>query len=315
MGKGCVPAQLRRVGEKSAHAFETNRAAHERGEMEIRLQKLIAGTGLASRRKAEGLIAAGRVMVNGKIVTELGTRVNPERDHVKVDGKHLSAAQPFVYLMLNKPKNVVSTLDDPGGRTTVKDYLRGVSVRVFPVGRLDFDSEGLMLLTNNGDLAQALLHPRYHVPKTYLIKVKGVLTDEDFAQLEQGVRLEDGMTSPAQVKKVRKVEANSWLEITIREGRKHQVKRMLESVGHPVIKLMRIRMGPLSLGHLAPGEFRFLTDREANTLRELVDERVALAQGVAEPARPSRRRPRRSGWARSTKIKKSRGRAPSSVNR
>ncbi|HET9845327.1 MAG TPA: pseudouridine synthase [Nitrospira sp.] len=283
--------------------------------MEIRLQKLIAGTGLASRRKAEGLIAAGRVMVNGKIVTELGTRVNPERDHVKVDGKHLSAAQPFVYLMLNKPKNVVSTLDDPGGRTTVKDYLRGVSVRVFPVGRLDFDSEGLMLLTNNGDLAQALLHPRYHVPKTYLIKVKGVLTDEDFAQLEQGVRLEDGMTSPAQVKKVRKVEANSWLEITIREGRKHQVKRMLESVGHPVIKLMRIRMGPLSLGHLAPGDFRFLTDREANTLRELVDERVALAQGVAEPARPSRRRPRRSGWARSTKIKKSRGRAPSSVNR
>ncbi|MCC2643248.1 MAG: rluB [Nitrospira sp.] len=283
--------------------------------MEIRLQKLIAGTGLASRRKAEGLIAAGRVMVNGKIVTELGTRVNPERDHVKVDGKHLSAAQPFVYLMLNKPKNVVSTLDDPGGRTTVKDYLRGVSVRVFPVGRLDFDSEGLMLLTNNGDLAQALLHPRYHVPKTYLIKVKGVLTDEDFAQLEQGVRLEDGMTSPAQVKKVRKVEANSWLEMTIREGRKHQVKRMLESVGHPVIKLMRIRMGPLSLGHLAPGEFRFLTDREANTLRELVDERVALAQGVAEPARPSKRRPRRSGWARSTKIKKSRGRAPSSVNR
>ena len=169
--------------------------------MEVRLQKLIAGSGLASRRKAESLIAAGRVMVNGKIVTELGTRVNPERDHVKVDGKHLSAAQPFVYLMLNKPRNVVSTLDDPGGRTTVKDYLRGVSVRVFPVGRLDFDSEGLMLLTNNGDLAQALLHPRYHVPKTYLIKVKGVLTDDDIAQLEQGVRLEDGMTSPAQVKK------------------------------------------------------------------------------------------------------------------
>jgi 23S rRNA pseudouridine2605 synthase len=266
--------------------------------MEVRLQKLIAGSGLASRRKAEGLIAAGRVMVNGKVVTELGTRVNPERDHVKVDGKHLSAAQPFVYLMLNKPRNVVSTLDDPGGRTTVKDYLRGVSVRVFPVGRLDFDSEGLMLLTNNGDLAQALLHPRYHVPKTYLIKVKGVLTDEDIAQLEQGVRLEDGMTSAALVKKVRKVEANSWLEITIREGRKHQVKRMLESVGHPVIKLMRIRMGPLSLGHLESGEFRFLTDREANALRQLVDDRIAVAEGEGEPARPSRRQPKRSGWAR-----------------
>jgi 23S rRNA pseudouridine2605 synthase len=268
--------------------------------MEVRLQKLIAGTGLASRRKAEALIAAGRVMVNGKTVTELGTRVDPTRDHVKVDGKHLSAAQPFVYLMLHKPKNVVSTLDDPGGRTTVKDYLRGVSVRVFPVGRLDFDSEGLMLLTNNGDLAQAMLHPRYHVPKTYLIKVKGVLTDEDIRNLERGVKLDDGMTAPAQVKKVRKVEANSWLEITIREGRKHQVKRMLESVGHPVIKLLRIRMGSLALGDLQPGEFRFLTDREANTLRQLVEERVAAAEEAPAASAPERPE-RREGWARSRK--------------
>lgn len=268
----------------------------------VRLQKLIAGTGLASRRKAEALIAAGRVMVNGKTVTELGTKVEPGRDHVKVDGKHLSAAQPFVYLMLNKPRNVVSTLDDPGGRTTVKDYLRGVSVRVFPVGRLDFDSEGLMLLTNNGELAQAMLHPRYHVPKTYLIKVKGVLTDEEIRSLEKGVRLEDGMTSPAQVKKVRKVEANSWLEITIREGRKHQVKRMLEAVGHPVIKLLRIRMGTLSLGDLQPGAFRFLTDREANSLRRLVEERIGSVDEstAAAPSRPARR----EGWARPSRIRK-----------
>src|SRR5690349_2911741 len=243
--------------------------------MEVRLQKLIAGSGLASRRKAEALISAGRVTVNGKIVTELGTKVDPGSDHVKVDGKHLGAAQPFVYLMLNKPRNVMSTLDDPGGRTTVKDYLRGVSVRVFPVGRLDFDSEGLMMLTNNGELAQALLHPRYHVPKTYLIKVKGVLVDDEIRQLQRGVRLEDGMTGPAEVRKVRKVEANSWLEVTIREGRKHQVKRMLEAVGHPVIKLLRIRMGSLTLGDLQSGEFRFLTDREANALRRLVEERVA----------------------------------------
>ena len=280
---------------------------HSSHAMEVRLQKLIAGTGLSSRRKAEALIAAGRVMVNGKTVTEFGTKVDPSRDHVKVDGKHLSAAQPFVYLMLNKPKNVVSTLDDPGGRTTIKDYLRGVSVRVFPVGRLDFDSEGLMLVTNNGDLAQAMLHPRYHVPKTYLIKVKGVLTDEDIRSLERGVRLEDGMTSPAQVRKVRKVEANSWLEITIREGRKHQVKRMLESVGHPVIKLLRIRMGPLSLGDLQPGEFRFLTDREANALRRLVEERVASVGGVPEAA-PPRRPEKREGWARSKKGKSQRRR-------
>ena len=282
--------------------------------MEVRLQKLIAGTGLASRRKAEGLIAAGRVMVNGKTVTELGTKVDPTRDHVKVDGKHLSAAQPFVYLMLNKPKNVVSTLDDPGGRTTVKDYLRGVSVRVFPVGRLDFDSEGLMLLTNHGDLAQAMLHPRYHVPKTYLIKVKGVLTDEDIRNLERGVKLDDGMTGPAQVKKVRKVEANSWLEITIREGRKHQVKRMLESVGHPVIKLLRIRMGSLALGDLQPGEFRFLTDREANALRQLVDERVVAAEDAPVSSAP-RRSEVRQGWARSRKIKRHRGRGAIRLNR
>lgn len=271
--------------------------------MDVRLQKLIAGAGLASRRKAETLIAAGRVTVNGKVVTELGTKVDPSKDHVKVDGKHLSQAQPFVYLLLNKPKNVMSTLDDPGGRTTVKDYLRGVSVRVFPVGRLDFDSEGLMLLTNNGDLAQALLHPRYHVPKTYLIKVKGILTEEEIRQLERGVTLEDGMTGPATVKKIKKAEMNSWLEITIGEGRKHQVRRMLESVGHPVIKLMRVKMGPLSLGDLASGEFRFLTDREANALRELVEQRrEAVESGVPldRPKRPVRR----EGWARPIRTKK-----------
>jgi 23S rRNA pseudouridine2605 synthase len=272
--------------------------------MEVRLQKLIASTGLSSRRKAEMLIASGRVSVNGKIVTELGTKVDPARDHVKVDGKHLTSAQPFVYLLLNKPKNVMSTLDDPGGRTTVKDFLRGVYVRVFPVGRLDFDSEGLMLLTNNGELAQALLHPRYHVPKTYLIKVKGVLKDEEITRLERGIRLEDGMTSPAHVKKVRKAEANSWLEITIREGRKHQVKRMLDAVGHPVLKLLRVRMGPLLLGNLEPGEFRFLTDREANALRELVDERTASAERGEEPVPRPKRPVRGEGWAKPERSKK-----------
>lgn len=271
--------------------------------MEMRLQKLIAGSGLASRRKAETLIAAGRVTVNGKVVTEQGTKVDPARDHVKVDGKHLSAAQPFVYLMLNKPKHVMSTLEDPGGRPTVKDFIRGVSVRVFPVGRLDFESEGLMLLTNNGDLAQALLHPRYHVPKTYLIKVKRVLTDDEIRQLERGVKLEDGMTGPAQVKKIKKAEQNSWLEVTIREGRKHQVRRMLESVGHPVIRLTRVKMGPLSLGRLEPGEFRFLTDREANALRESVEERVAAIERGDEPVSRPKRPVRREGWARPKKVK------------
>src|SRR5881296_257023 len=243
--------------------------------MLVRLQKVIASSGLASRRKAEVMIAQGQVTVNGRVVRELGTRVDPERDHVKVNGRHLRAVQPYAYLILNKPKNVISTLDDPGGRPTVKHLLPGVSVRVFPVGRLDFDSEGLMLLTNHGDLAQALLHPRYHVPKTYLIKVKGVLTDEELKSLGRGVELEDGVTSPATVKKVRKAAQNSWLEITIHEGRKHQVKRMLESVGHPVSKLIRVRFGPLTLRDLAAGEYRYLTDREANALRELVRDRAA----------------------------------------
>jgi 23S rRNA pseudouridine2605 synthase len=277
--------------------------------MEVRLQKLIAGTGIASRRKAEELITSGRVTINGHVVKELGTKVDPERDHVKVDGKHLRAAQPYVYLILNKPKNVMSTLDDPEGRPTVKDFLRGVTVRVFPVGRLDFDSEGLMLLTNHGDLAQALLHPRYHVPKTYLIKVKGVLDDAKIEALERGVKLEDGFTAPAKVNKVSRAESNSWLEVTIHEGRKHQVKRMIEAVGHSVIKLTRVRMGPLLLGDLASGEYRFLTDREANRLRELVEDRVARAERPeldasgkpvrwmppTEPAPPRPPKPERSG--------------------
>src|SRR4029078_7883654 len=178
---------------------------------------------------------------------------------------------------------------------------------------LDFDSEGLMLLTNNGELAQAMLHPRYHVPKTYLIKVKGVLTADEIRGLEQGVRLEDGMRSPAQVKKVRRGEANSGLEITVRAGRKHQVKRMLDMVGHPVIQLLRIRMGSLSLGELQPGAFRFLTDREDNTLRRLVEERVALAEEsvAVTPVRPARR----EGWARAKKNKSQRRRGAWSLTR
>ncbi len=212
--------------------------------------------------------------VNGRVVREMGTKVDPDQDHVKVDGRHLKAAQPFVYLILNKPRNVMSTLEDPGGRPTIKDFLHGVRIRVFPVGRLDFDSEGLMLLTNHGALAQALFHPRYEVPKTYLTKVKGILTDEEIDQLEKGLSLEDGMTGPAKVKKIRKAEQNSWVEVTIHEGRKHQVKRMLDAVGHPVLKLQRVRLGPLQLGDLSPGEYRFLTDREANALRDVIRSRT-----------------------------------------
>ena len=251
----------------------------------VRLQKVIADAGVASRRKAEELITAGRVTVNGQVVRELGTRVDPERDHVKVDGRHLKPPQPQSFIMLNKPKGVLSTLSDPAGRPTIQHLLHGVSLRMFPVGRLDYDTEGLLLLTNDGNIAQALLHPRYHVPKTYRAKLKGVLTDDDIQQLERGVQLEDGVTAPAVLKKGGKAEANSWIEITIYEGRKHQVKRMFEAVGHPVLRLERIRFGPLSLGGLPPGQFRFLTDREANALRSVLqsrtegDRRLAMGNG------------------------------------
>src|SRR5512132_3443902 len=180
----------------------------------VRLQKVIADAGVASRRKAEELIRQGRVTVNGKVSTEMGLKVDPAKDHIKVDGRHLKPAAPKAYVMLNKPKEVLTTLEGPDteDRLTIRHYLRGVRHRVFPVGRLDYDTEGLLLLTNDGELAERLLHPRYHVPKTYLTKIKGTLQPEDMQQLETGVRLEDGVTAPAQLKKIRKVEENSWIE-------------------------------------------------------------------------------------------------------
>jgi 23S rRNA pseudouridine2605 synthase len=247
--------------------------------MEIRLQKVIADAGVASRRKAEELIRQGRVTVNGRVSIEMGLKVDPVKDHVKVDGRHLKPAAPKAYVILNKPKDVLTTLAGPGeeDRPTVQHLLRGIKQRVFPVGRLDYDTEGLLLLTNDGELAQRLLHPRYHVPKTYLVKVKGVLEDAHIRALETGVRISDGRTGPAHAKKVRKTEENSWIELTIYEGRTHQVKRMLEAVGHPVLKLKRLRFGPLTLGTLPIGQYRFLTDPEIHRLKAAATGREKLA--------------------------------------
>lgn len=267
------------LGDSSSSASAPSPIAHRPlPSPGVRLQKVIADSGLTSRRKAEELIREGRVTVNGRLTRELGTRVDPKRDHVKVDGRHLKPAPPQVFVLLNKPSGYVSTMSDPAGRPTVHDLLAGVRVRLFPVGRLDFDGEGLMLLTNDGAMAQILLHPRYHVAKTYLIKVRGVLEDEEIKALSKGVELEDGRTAPAEVEKVGKAPQNSWLELTIYEGRKHQVKRMLEVVGHPVLRLKRVRFGPLFLGDLRPGRYRYLTDREANALRGLVKRRVGAAK-------------------------------------
>jgi 23S rRNA pseudouridine2605 synthase len=238
--------------------------------MEKRLQKILSEMGITSRRKAENLIFEGRVTVNGRIAT-IGTKADPLKDHIKVNGKLLIRPEPKVYIILNKPKDVVTSLHDPEGRPTVKDFLKGVKYRVFPVGRLDYDSEGLLLLTNDGDFAHAVLHPSKKISKTYLVKVKGILDKEEIEKLKSGVRLRDGMTLPAKVKKIKRTENNSWLEITIYEGKKRQIRRMLEKTGHDVLKLKRIRVDGLELGKLEPGTFRYLTHEERDKIKKEVE--------------------------------------------
>jgi 23S rRNA pseudouridine2605 synthase len=235
-----------------------------------RIQKIISRAGVASRRKAEALMTAGAVTVNGRVVRELGSKADPEKDHVKVSGKLINPRQPKVYLMLNKPREVVTTLSDPMGRVTVKALLRGVRARVYPVGRLDYDSEGLLILTNDGELVQRMLHPRFRVPKTYEVKVKGVLTDDEIRELTKGVVLSEGRTLPCRIRKIQKTEKNSWLEMTIYEGRNRQIRRMLEGTDHPVLKLKRIRMANLDLGALPIGKYRYLSVPEIKSLKKLM---------------------------------------------
>jgi 23S rRNA pseudouridine2605 synthase len=237
--------------------------------MEQRLQKIIAEMGIASRRKAEELIAEGRVKVNGKVAV-IGMKADPTRDHIKVDGKLLVTPEKKVYFIFYKPRGVVTSLSDPEGRPTVNDFLRGIRERVFPVGRLDYDSEGMLILTNDGDFAHAIMHPSKKIPKTYLVKVKGMLQEEEMDRLRRGIRLDRTMSAPAAVKRLRKTEQNSWIEMTIHEGKKRQIRRMLERVGHPVMRLMRIRIDGLEMGDLKPGMLRRIRPEEMDRiLREL----------------------------------------------
>jgi 23S rRNA pseudouridine2605 synthase len=243
--------------------------------MEQRLQKIIAEMGIASRRKAEELIEEGRVTVNGK-VAEIGMKADLMRDHIKVNGKLLLRPEKKVYYAFNKPRGVMTSMSDPEGRPTVNEFFGGIRQRVFPVGRLDYDSEGLLLLTNDGDFAHAILHPSKKIPKTYLVKVKGVLADEELEKLRKGIKIDGKMTAPAKVKKLKKAESNSWIEMTIYEGRKRQIRRMLERVGHDVIRLMRIRINGIEMGPLEPGSFRKLTMEEMQTImREIGTGEVA----------------------------------------
>ncbi|MGG3282459.1 pseudouridine synthase [Paenibacillus solani] len=235
-----------------------------------RLQKIMAQAGVASRRKCEELILEGKVQVNGETVTELGTKADPAQDVITVSGKPIKNEKK-VYIMLNKPKGVITSASDPEGRKIVSDYLKGIKERVYPIGRLDYDTEGLLLLTNDGEFANLLSHPKYHVPKTYLATVKGVPHGTELDKLRQGIMLEDGMTSPAEVeyKDVDPDNKQSVISITIHEGRNRQVRRMFEAISHPVVRLKRISYGDLLLQNLKRGLYRHLTPNEINQLLQM----------------------------------------------
>lgn len=283
-----------------------------------RLQKIIAAAGLASRRKAEELITSGLVSVNGQTVTELGTKADPAVDRIKINGKLLGAAERPVYVLLNKPKGHVTTVTDPEGRPTVLDLVRGVKARLYPVGRLDYLSEGLLLLTNDGALAQKLTHASSHVPKTYLVKVGGKPSEASVAKLSSGIflpadksplrspeaqlksktnrrRSKPVRTAPARIKLLRDA-VNPWFEITLIEGRNRQIRRMFEQIGHHVEKIKRVKYGPLELD-VEPGKFRHLTAQEVDRLKlatRITKQTPRVEAGEpkaprAAPARPKRR--------------------------
>ena len=240
-----------------------------------RLQKIIAAAGISSRRKAEELITQGRVSVNGRTVTELGSKADLQHDHIKVDGKLLQGAERHVYLVLNKPRGYVTTVSDPEGRPTVMDLVKNVGARIYPVGRLDWSSEGLLLLTNDGELAGKLTRAASHVPKTYLVKIAGRASEEGIAKLRRGIRIgtrpgprqmESVHTAPAQVR-LTKDAANPWYEVTLIEGKNRQIRRMFEEIGHHVEKIKRVRYGSLTLD-VEPGQFRELRPGEVSALRK-----------------------------------------------
>ncbi len=233
----------------------------------IRLQKYLASCGVASRRNAETLITEGRVTVNGTVVTVLGTCVDENADVVQVDGATVTPEEEKHYIAYNKPVGEVTTSSDPEGRATVMDRFRDYPVRLFPVGRLDYDSEGLLLLTNDGDLMNRLLHPSFEVPKAYLAKCSNNVTDEEILRLRKGVMIEGRLTSPAEVRMIRHEAFSTDLLITIHEGRNRQVRKMVEAVGHQVVRLRRVRFGPVSLGDLPVGMWRRLTDEEIRKLK------------------------------------------------
>ena len=246
---------------------------------EERLQKILSTAGVASRRKSETLIVEGRVTVNGKVVTELGSKADFSKDHIKVDGRLIHEPTQLLYIALNKPDNVVSTASDPQRRTTVLDLVQGLRTRVYPVGRLDYHSEGLILLTNDGEFANAITAAKSHVPKTYLVKVKGALTEEEEERFRTGVPLSGNRTAPAGLRITRRGD-NPWYEVTLIEGRNQQIRIMFKHFGHLVEKLRRVRIGNIELGTLKPREFRFLEADEVSKLMRMANKNA----GRREPS-------------------------------
>lgn len=234
--------------------------------MKERLQKIIAQAGIASRRAAEKMILDGRVSINGTVVSVLGTKADLEKDEIRVEGRLISTETTKVYLMLNKPRGYVTTLDDPQQRPIVTDLLSGVQEKVFPVGRLDYDSEGLLLFTNDGDFALRLQHPRFQVSKTYRVKIEGYLSNQEMRLLSEGITMEDGLFRPVYITVERKSGKSCWLRVTLMEGRNRVIRRAFDCLGHSVVRLIRVAVADLSLDDLKPGTYRYLKKREVMRL-------------------------------------------------
>jgi 23S rRNA pseudouridine2605 synthase len=252
---------------------------------EQRLQKILSQAGVASRRKAEELITEGRVTVNGEVITELGSKADFETDHIKVDGRLLRAPKRHTYLAMNKPKGCVTTVSDPEGRETVMHLLRGVKERVYPVGRLDYQSEGLLLFTNDGDFAHKLTSPASHVTKTYVVKVNGQMTDQQEKAFREGVLVHGRRTSPAEIKLIKPGE-NPWYEVKITEGRQNQIRLMFAYFGKLVEKLRRVKIAFLALD-VAPGRYRSLTTQEVEHFQKVLSAKPVAAK--PKPAPPPRK--------------------------
>jgi 23S rRNA pseudouridine2605 synthase len=267
--------------------------------VEERLQKILARAGFASRRGAEQLMLDGRVMLNGETIKELGTKADLARDDIRVDGVRVKPPKGHVYLVLNKPKGVVSTRSDPERRQTVMDLVPSVA-GLFPVGRLDVTTEGLILLTNDGAFAERVSHPRYEVPRVYHAKVHGVPGAEALEKLRRGVRV-DGEFMAVDRARVVDSENNAWVEVTLHEGKQHEVKRLLEAVGHPVSKLRRVAIGPVTSRGLEPGEFRALTQEEIDGLRRARPADAKSIRKVAPHHRPRAQKRSRPGAARASR--------------